>query len=74
MPIHSASHSASHRRLPLPLATGGIGLLVAYWFPGGLTGGHGFLIGLTIGAGILGVAALLANRVAGIDQPERASS
>jgi hypothetical protein len=68
------SHSASHRRLPLPMATGGIGLLVAYSLPGGLSGGDGFLIGLTIGAGILGVAAFLASRVVPIEQPERVSS
>jgi hypothetical protein len=68
MTTHTAGHTASRRRLPLPLATGGIGLLVTYSLPGGLSGGHGFLIGLTIGAGILGIAALLASRVAPMDQ------
>ena len=74
MSIHNPTRSASHRRLPLPLATGGIGLLLAYSLPGGLTGGHGFFIGLTVGAGILGIAALLATRRATMDHPERAST
>lgn len=73
MPTYAPNRSASQHRLPLPLATGGIGLLIAYSLPGGLTGGHGFLIGLTMGAGILGVAALLANRATPVDHPERAS-
>ena len=73
MPVHSARHSTSHRRLPLPLATGGIGLLAAFSFPGGLTGGQGFLIGLTIGAAFLGLAAALASRAVPIDRPEKAS-
>lgn len=73
MSTHTPPHSASQHRLPLPLATGGIGLLMAYSLPGGLTGGHGFLIGLAVGAGILGVSALATSRVAPIDHPERAS-
>src|SRR2546430_6275427 len=36
-------------RIPLPLATAGIGLLLAWVSPGGLSGGTGFLIGLIIG-------------------------
>ncbi len=74
MLTHTVTRPASHRRLPLPLATGGIGLLAAYSLPGGLTGGQGFLIGLMIGAGVLGVAAVLASRAAPIDRPERAPS
>ena len=36
-------------RLPLPVATGGIGLFVAAVSPGGLSGGAGFLIGFFVG-------------------------
>ncbi len=73
MTIHTATRPASNRRLPLPLATGGIGLIAAYSLPGGLTGGQGFLIGLVIGAATLGLAALLAGRAAPIERAERAS-
>ena len=36
-------------RINLAFATGGIGFLLALAVPGGLSGGHGFLIGLIIG-------------------------
>jgi len=73
MSTHTAIRPAAHQRLPLPLATGGIGLIAAYSLPGGLTGGQGFLIGLMIGAGVLGIAALVTSRAAPIDHPERAT-
>jgi hypothetical protein len=40
--------------MPLPIVTGGLGLVFAYALPGGLSGGQGFLIGLA--AGLLLVA------------------
>jgi hypothetical protein len=73
MAINTATRPSSHQRLPLPLATAGIGLLASFSLPGGLTGGQGFVVGLVVGAGALAVAALLARRAAPIDRPERAS-
>ena len=35
--------------MPTPLVTAGIGLILSILFPGGLTGGQGFLVGLVIG-------------------------
>ncbi|MBW8327607.1 MAG: prepilin peptidase [Thiobacillus sp.] len=35
--------------LPTPFAAAGIGLITAIAFPGGLSGGQGFLLGLAIG-------------------------
>ncbi len=72
MPTQNTNRAAS-QRLPLPLATGGIGLIAAYSLPGGLTGGQGFFIGLMLGAGVIGIAVLLASRAAPIDHPERAT-
>jgi hypothetical protein len=40
---------ATRTRLPLPFATGGIGLFLAALMPGGMSGGMGFLIGFLIG-------------------------
>lgn len=40
-------------RIPLPLATGGIGLILALLLPVGLSGGRGFLVGFLIGADIV---------------------
>jgi hypothetical protein len=40
---------STRTRLPLPVATGGIGLFIAAASPGGLSGGAGFLIGFLIG-------------------------
>ncbi|MGH9838135.1 MAG: hypothetical protein ACREEM_05065 [Blastocatellia bacterium] len=40
---------STRTRLPLPVATGGIGLFIAALSPGGLSGGAGFLIGFIIG-------------------------
>jgi hypothetical protein len=48
-------------RIPLPIATGGIGLFLAYVIPGGLTGGQGFLIGLVVGFVVLFVSAFSAK-------------
>ncbi|SRR6266566_7671457 len=48
-------------RIPLPLATAGVGLLLAWLSPGGLSGGIGFLIGLIIGVLLV---ALRATQVA----------
>ncbi len=40
---------STRTRLPLPVATGGIGLFLAAASPGGLSGGAGFLIGFIMG-------------------------
>jgi len=40
---------STRTRLPLPVATGGIGLFIAAASSGGLSGGAGFLIGFLIG-------------------------
>lgn len=40
---------STRTRLPLPVATGGIGLFIAAASPGGLSGGAGFLVGFIIG-------------------------
>ena len=49
----TSSDSTADSSVPLPLALGGVGMLVAYALPGGLSGGAGFLIGLGIGFAIL---------------------
>ena len=43
--------------MPFPMVTGGFGLMLAYVFPGGLTGGQGFLIGFVVGILIPGLMA-----------------
>lgn len=53
---------STQSQLPLPVVTGGIGLLLAYALPGGLTGGQGFLIGFGVGLLILGYGALKLNQ------------
>jgi len=40
---------STQTRLPLPVATGGIGLFIAAASPGGLSGGAGFLVGFIVG-------------------------
>lgn len=58
------SNAPSDRvKLPLPLATAGIGLFLTYVLPGGLTGGQGFLYGLGIGLVIILLRALTAGSV-----------
>jgi uncharacterized protein (AIM24 family) len=39
--------------LPLPFATGAVGLLLGVAIPRGLSGGEGFLIGFFVGVGIM---------------------
>lgn len=39
--------------LPTPFVTAGIGLVIAMVFPGGMTGGEGFLLGLLFGVGLV---------------------
>ncbi|MBP6823744.1 MAG: hypothetical protein KA368_19495 [Acidobacteria bacterium] len=48
----------AQNKIPFPLAMGGIGLVLAQLFPGGLTGGAGFLIGLAVGFLVPGLATL----------------
>jgi hypothetical protein len=43
--------------IPLPFATGAIGLLLGVAMPGGISGGQGFLIGFLIGVVIMIVEA-----------------
>jgi hypothetical protein len=45
--------ASADQRIPLPLATAGIGLLFAWLAPGGLSGGVGFLIGFAAGVVVL---------------------
>ena len=52
------SNEHSTYSVPLPLALAGIGMILAYALPGGVSGGTGFLIGLGSGFGILFVAFL----------------
>lgn len=64
--MHIKSNAYSYRRgdidnqdrMPFPLVTAGIGLLLTYIFPGGLSGGQGFLIGFTMGVLVPGVVTL----------------
>ncbi len=54
----------SETRMPFPFVAGGIGLLLAVLFPGGLTGGQGFLIGFIIGVSaplVIGVVSIAAK-------------
>lgn len=51
----------SKNRMPFPIVTGGFGLMLAYVFPGGLTGGQGFLIGFVTGTLIYVLVVLGAN-------------
>ncbi len=44
-------------QIPFHIATGGIGLLIAYAIPGGLSGGQGFLIGVFVGLVVSGYVA-----------------
>jgi len=45
-------------RMPFPVVMGGFGLVLALLFPGGLTGGQGFLIGLAMGILVPGIVTL----------------
>ena len=51
--------SAATNSVPLPLALGGIGLLLAIALPGGRNGGGGFLLGFLTGLAVLAVTAVL---------------
>lgn len=48
-------------RLPLPIATGGIGLLITAISPGGLSGGTGFLIGFIVGLLLIALIIVLSH-------------
>jgi len=52
---------STRTRLPLPVATGGIGLFIAASSPGGLSGGAGFLIGFVIGLLLPALVTALSN-------------
>ncbi|MGH9843690.1 MAG: hypothetical protein ACREEM_33560 [Blastocatellia bacterium] len=54
---HSEALSAQNR-IPFPVVMAGIGLILAWAFPGGLTGGQGFLIGFTLGILAPGIVSL----------------
>ena len=41
----------NYSKIPFPVATGSIGLLLAYVLPGGLNGGFGFIVGFFVGIG-----------------------
>lgn len=58
----SWSNLSAQFQIPLPVATGGIGLILAFATSGGLSGGQGFLIGFAVGLTMLGYIALHANR------------
>ena len=45
--------SSKPHLIPLPLAAGGVGLLLALASPGGLSGGEGFLLGFVVGIAIV---------------------
>jgi hypothetical protein len=45
--------------LPLPFATGAVGLLLGVAMPRGLSGGEGFLIGFIVGIAIMLVEVLV---------------
>jgi hypothetical protein len=51
--------------MPTPFAAAGIGLLIAFALPGGMTGGQGFLLGLFIGM----VLSVLMPIIAARDRP-----
>jgi hypothetical protein len=53
---------ADSHLLPTPLATAGVGLVLAGMLPGGLDGGEGFLIGLVVGLVISLVVAITPPR------------
>jgi hypothetical protein len=48
-----ASTDYQPAQLPLPIATGGIGLLLSLLVPGGLSGGQGFVAGFLVGTLVL---------------------
>lgn len=50
--------------LPLPVACGGVGLILAYAVPGGLTGGRGFLVGLAVGLVLTAIRVIVSFRSA----------
>ncbi|MGH9833463.1 MAG: hypothetical protein ACRD9Y_10630 [Blastocatellia bacterium] len=54
--------AATRTRLPLPVATGGIGLFIAAVSPGGLSGGSGFLIGFLVGLLFPALVAVLSEK------------
>ncbi len=65
------SFSTSTRtRLPLPVATGGIGLFMAAVSPGGLSGGVGFLLGFLLGLLLPALITVLSPSITGRDAIE----
>src|SRR5678815_3319817 len=51
--VEHERRASVNTRLPLPIAFGGIGLVLAWAIPGGISGGLGFLIGLGVGGLVL---------------------
>jgi len=49
---------SAQNRIPFPIVMAGIGLISAWSFPGGLTGGQGFLLGFTLGILAPGIVTL----------------
>lgn len=49
---HYKDDLEAQTRVPLPMVTGGIGLLLAMLFPEGLSGAEGFLIGFAVGLSV----------------------
>lgn len=56
--FESAAKPTDRSQMPLPIVTGGFGLLFAFVLPGGLTGGEGFVVGLLIGCALLWIASI----------------
>jgi len=54
--------AATRTRLPLPVATGGIGLFIAAASSGGLSGGAGFLVGFLVGLLFPALIAVLSEK------------
>jgi hypothetical protein len=51
----------AQRRLPFPIVMAGLGLLMAWFFPGWMTGGQGFLLGFFAGILLPGFVTLLSR-------------
>lgn len=51
-PTKVLNRRSDENLLPTPFVTAGIGLLLGVTFPGGMSGGKGFIIGLFIGIGL----------------------
>lgn len=53
--------------VPLPLATAGVGYILAILVPAGLSGGQGFILGLALGIGLVVWARIARLGSAGVD-------